>query len=269
MVPYVPDTLPMLPPARSCLNHFDAFTPFHWITVGACLALIALWCALARRLLALDRAEGSARERALRHAIAYACLAFQGFATVWRLLPAHFTLDESIPLHLCRLVGFIAPIALLTLGRRWRALTFFWGLGLSTQGYLTPMWHEGLASVAFWLYWVGHTMIIGAAAYDLAVLGYRPSARDLRFAALLGVAVTLAISLVNIPLGTNYCYLGRADYAGASVVDLLGRWPVRPIVIIAGGVFIFVLLYLVSTLLPRPGARPSAPHPEPASARCP
>jgi len=259
MVPFAPDTLPLTPATRSWLTFFDAFTPFHGVTLAVCLTLIALWCALGRRFLALDRADHGSREQRLRTALACAFLAFQGFATVWRALPAHFTPGESIPLHLCRFAGVIAPIALLTMGRRWRALTFFWGLGLSIQGFITPMWHDGLASVAFWLYWVGHTTIIGTAVYDLAVHRYRPSARDLRFAIVLGVAVTAGIALVNIPLGTNYCYLGRGTYAGASVVDLLPPWPARPAIIIAGACALFVLMHLAASLLTR------APAPEPAS----
>lgn len=252
MPPFPPDTPDFAPAAPTWLTRFDAFGPFHAVALGSCLAIIIVWCALGRRLRALDTLDGGRREPRARTGVALLFLAWQGFATAWRLLPGQFDLHESLPLHLCRLAGVIAPVALLTLDRRARALTFFWGLGLSTQGYLTPMWHDGLATVAFWLYWAGHTVIVGSAVYDLAVLGYRPGARDLGFAVALGVAVTVAIALLNLALGTNYCYLGRADYAGTSVADLLGDWPVRPIAIITLAAGFFAVMHALSRLLPAP-----------------
>ncbi len=235
-----------MPEDPTWLNHFDAFSAFHWTTLGVCIALIVAWCVAGHRLAGEDRVDGGSRERRFRRALAWSFVAWQVFATIWRVLPGNFDINESLPLHLCRIVGWIAPVALLTMHWRWRAVVFFWGIGLSTQGFFTPMWHDGLASVAFWLYWVGHVIIIGTGVYDLAVLGYRPRLNHLGFASVAGVILTVGIAAFNVGCGTNYCYLGKGDYEGTSVVDHLGNWPARPAIIIGGSVFVFVVMYLIA-----------------------
>ncbi len=218
------------------LREFHAYSPLHAVTVGACALVIALACAIGRR-------SPEARERRVRLALGWSIVAFQLFAAVWRLLPAQFDLNESLPLHLCRIVVWAAALSLLTDSRRARTLCFFWGLGLSTQGFITPMWNHGVASVEFWMFWVSHAQIAGAAVYCLSVLGYRPTRSDLLIASVTGVLVAGGVFTLNMALGTNYSYLGAGQYENRCVVDLLGPWPWRAPVMVAGAVAIFGLLY--------------------------
>ncbi|GJM18001.1 MAG: hypothetical protein DHS20C14_02140 [Phycisphaeraceae bacterium] len=267
--PAQPELTSAADPARTWLNHFDAFSTFHWTTLGVCVGVIAIWCVIGRRLRSLDRTDAGQREPRFRSALAWSFIAWQIFATIWRVLPQNFDLNESLPLHMCRIVGWIAPFALMTLHWRLRAVIFFWGLGLSTQGFFTPMWHDGLASVAFWLYWVGHVVIIGTGIYDLTVLGYRPRLRHLGFAAIAGAILTIGIAAFNVACHTNYCYLGKGDYEGTSVVDILGDWPARPTIIIGASEILFVVMYAVAraieALVSRSNARgaPPAATPDP------
>ena len=229
--------------ASGWLHHFEPFGTFHGVTLLACVVSIALVCWIGRTLRGLDQRSGGARERTFIVGVAVLMFGFQAFATGWRLLPSQFSIDESLPLHLCRVGGWVAPIALLTGGARSRSILFFWGLGLSTQGYITPVWTDGLASVGYWLFWVGHTVIIGSAIYDLVVRGYTPSGRDLRFAAGAGMGFVGLVVGVNMALGTNYCYLGQGDYGGRTVVDVLGDWPWRIAPMVLGAMFLFTALY--------------------------
>lgn len=229
------------------LHHFDAGTAFHGIVVGLCLLLMATACMVGRVLTGHDRAAGGTRERAFAAAIGWSIIVWQAFATVWRVLPWQWDLNESLPFHLCRWTGWIAGVCLIAgmrPGYRWsRALMFFWGLGLSVQGFITPMWNHGAASIEFWLYWVGHLQIVGVAVYDLAVRRFVPTARDLLFAAAAGVLFVGLVMGVNHTLGTNYSYLGAWDYERASVVDRLGPYPERVFKMAGGALVLFVLMY--------------------------
>ena len=151
---------------------------------------------------------------------------------------------------MCRVVVWAAALAMLTDSRRARAVCFFWGLGLSSQGFVTPMWNHGLASVEFWLFWVSHAQIVGVAVYSLAVLGFRPARADLVFASVSGVAFALVVIWANLALGTNYSYLGAGSYENRCVVDMLGPWPWRAPAMIAGALAIFGLLYGLSLGIP-------------------
>jgi len=224
------------------LSEFQAYTPFHAVTVAVCAFAIFVLCRAGRR----SRDEG---EHRLRVGIGWTIVAFQAFAFIWRLLPGQFDLHESLPLHLCRVTVWAAALAMLTESRRARSICFFWGLGLSTQGFITPMWTQGLASVEFWMFWVSHAQIAGVAAYSVAVLGYRPSRGDLLFVSVSGVLLASLVIGVNLSLGTNYSYLGAGAYDARCIVDLLGPWPWRAPAMIAGSLAIFGLLYGLSVAL--------------------
>lgn len=253
------------PAQTSWWTHFEPNGAFHATTVLVCVGLIGATCWAGRRLAAGDRSDGGRREWRLRCLLGWSFLAWQAGATVWRLLPGQFDLGESLPLHLCRITGVVAPLALLTMNRRLRAITYFWGLGLSTQGFATPMWSDGLGTVAFWLYWVGHCQIVGIAIYDVTVHAYRPRLPDLAGALRLGVVFALGVTGANLLLGTNYCYLGAGSYDAPSIVDAFGPWPQRWFVLVGvasawlGALYgVAVGVGWVKTRVPTP-ALPDAP----------
>lgn len=246
---------------QAWMHHFEAGSAFHATVVGACVVVMTAACLRGRQLAARDRQDQGRREPRFAAALGWSILAWQAFATVWRLLPAHWDLNESLPFHLCRWTGWIAGVCLILgtrPGHRWRwsrALMFFWGLGLSIQGFITPMWNHGAASMEFWLYWVGHLQIVGVAVYDLVVRRFVPTARDLRFAAAAGVLFVGLVMGVNHGLGTNYSYLGAWDYERASVVDRLGPYPERVFKMAGGALVLFVLMYGVARGLASIGRR--------------
>lgn len=232
------------------MDHFEAFSGFHGVVAGVCVGVMALACVVGLRLRAVDRRDGGRREPRFGCVVGWSIVAWQAFATVWRVLPGRLDINESLPFHLCRWTGWIAAVCLIAgmrPGYRWsRALMFFWGLGLSVQGFITPMWDHGAASMEFWLYWVGHLQIVGVAVYDLAVRRFVPTARDLLFAAAAGVLFVVIVMGVNHGLGTNYSYLGAWNYDRASVVDRLGPYPERVFKMAGGALVLFVLMYGVA-----------------------
>lgn len=227
----------------SWAREFHAYSAFHAVTLAACALAIFGACLAGRRL-------SPSGERRWRRSIGWSIVAFQTFAALWRVAPGSFDLHESLPLHMCRVVVWAAALTMLTESRRARTICFFWGLGLSSQGFLTPMWNHGLASVEFWLFWVSHAQIVGVAVYSLAVLGYRPARSDLIFASVAGIGFALGVIGVNLALGTNYSYLGAGTYQNRCVVDMLGPWPWRAPAMIAGALAIFGVLYGLSVWLP-------------------
>ncbi|KAA0212899.1 MAG: TIGR02206 family membrane protein [Leptolyngbya sp. PLA3] len=200
---------------------FRLFGPLHVVTVAALLGAMAAAIMLGRRW------HGTRRERLLRHAWIGATLLWQTIAVIWYLWPTNFDLFESLPLHMCDLAAWIAPFALLTQKRLLRALLFFWGIGLSTQAFFTPVVDGGINTFAFWLFWVGHTQIVGSAVYDLGVLGYRPSWRDYFGVTLVNLACLALILPFDLWTGTNYWYVGNMRPEHPTLVDRLGPWPWR------------------------------------------
>lgn len=224
---------------------FRAWTPQHWTVVGVCAGLVILWCLFGRYQLARGEA-GRVKERVFRHWIGWSIVITQSFIFIRRFLPQHWDINESLPLHMCRWDVWIVAWAMLTLNRRARALTLFWGLGLSSQVFITPFLKEGHGELAFWIYWLNHLQIVGVAVYDVVTLGYRPDFKDLVFAMLTGIGFGVLVFVLNIVLGTNYAYLGSGQHPGESIIDVLGPYPWRAFFLIAGCAVVFVVMYLFS-----------------------
>jgi hypothetical integral membrane protein (TIGR02206 family) len=135
------------------------------------------------------------------------------------------SLDRSVPLDLSDLVGLVAAFALWT-HRHWAfALTYYWGLLLSTQALVFPA-HAGpdFPHVGFLAFWAIHLLVVWAAIYLTWGLGLRPDWRSYR----VSVAVTVAWAGFtfgfNTVVGTNYGFL-NAKPGTPSLLDLLGPWP--------------------------------------------
>lgn len=222
--------------SAGCLHRFAPFTLMHLATVAACVAAMACSCRLGRSW------RGTPRERRFRHAWGWSILAYKLAETSWYNWPGNFDLAESLPLQLCDLAAPVAAMAMLTQRRFWRTMLYFWGLGLSTQGFLTPVVQTGLASLKFWMFWVSHTMIVGSAAYDLAVLRYRPRWRDACVAAGTSIAYALAATGVNLAFDVNYGYIGRSKPENPTIIDKLGPWPGRAFIV--GGIVIADIVVL-------------------------
>ena len=228
------------------VDEFHSFTSSHYLVLAICIGSFIVFSTTGRKLLKYDLDHGTQREERFRRILAWTIFLSQAFFFVRRLTPDHWDIQDSLPMHMCRWTVWIAGWAMYSLNPKMRSLLLFWGIGLSTQGIFSPMITVGYGSWAFWIYWINHTQIVGAAIYDLAVLGYRPNRRDLYFAMFWGLIYALLTIGLNAMLSTNYSYLGQGQYGTSSIVDKLGPYPQRLIWMILGSELIFILIYLFS-----------------------
>lgn len=165
------------------------------------------------------------------------------YYTLW---PGQLKLEESLPIQACDLLALFAPLALVLDSRWLRAIAYFGAIGLTTQAFFTPVIDTGPATAKFWIFWLLHMSILVCAVFDLAVGGYRPSAKDLLRAVAFWLAYALGMIVLNTSTGWYYGYLSPEipDNAQDSVLRHLGDWPVRPIVMIGIVTAIFVVLWL-------------------------
>lgn len=238
----------MTQPAEA-LADFHAFSPTHGavllafsiVTTAACVAG-RRW----RRTPALRRAERAA---------GVLMLVLWCVATAYWLFPANFRIDEALPIHMCDLTGLIAPLVVLTRRRPLRALLYFWGIGLSIHGMLTPVLTDGPASLRFWLFWLSHSAIIGTAIYDLVAGRYRPNRHDWLLAIWACAAWLLIVLAVNLSLDVNYGYVGNTAPDRPTVIDQLGPWPHRVFLMIAAVLGLFTTMWLPWEFIKRGRAR--------------
>jgi hypothetical integral membrane protein (TIGR02206 family) len=226
--------LPVSIPDTHWLTEFRAFSALHLVTVLILAVAMAGSCTLGVRW------KGTKPEWRLRLSWAVFTMCWNVVATAYYLSPGIYEVENSLPLHVCDIAVWVAPLALLTQARWLRTLLYFFGIGLSTQAFVTPVVDEGVAHVRYWLFWVGHTQIVGSAIYDVGVLGYRPRFRDVLVAGGALIAYAAAIMPLNLWLGVNYGYVGNTVPEHPTIIDRLGPWPWRllPMTGLALGVFV-------------------------------
>jgi len=233
------------------VERFSPFGVFHLVVFVSAVVLIVGSCVLGRRW------RGGAREKRLRTGWIVFTLLWQAGAVVWWVAPMDYGSDV-LPLHVCDIAAWVAPLAL-ALQTRWlRAWLYFWAIGLSTQAFFTPVLQAGAGEAHFWLFWIGHLQIVGSAIYDVAVLGYRPKIRDLAIVVTISLIYGAIMLGVNVAFGSNYGYLGDSEPDAPTLIDHLGTWPFRLLPLVSLGVAAMALAWLPWALVARANGEDAA-----------
>ena len=134
--------------------------------------------------------------------------------------------DRSVPLRLTDLATVAAAYALWS-QRQWAyALTYYWGLVLSTQALITPVLKSpDFPHYQFLAFWAIHLLVVWAAIYLTWGRTLRPEWRSYRIAVVVTVVWAAVTFTFNSIAGTNYGFINKKP-ATATLLDLLGPWPV-------------------------------------------
>ena len=225
-------------------DRFEAFGTSHYLVLALLVVGIPLLVRQGRRVRGTEAAERSRRLFAL--GIVATAVPLQ----VLQLLPGDWDLDTSLPLQLCDVAWMAAAYALWT-RRRWAcALTYYWGLTLTSQALITPGLAQNFPHPRFIGYWVMHLLVVWAAIYLTAGLGVRPTWRLYGSTVALTLVWAVSVMTFNVGFGTNYGFL-NAKPGTASILDLLGPWPTYVVVEIALVAAVWALITLPWTLRDR------------------
>jgi hypothetical integral membrane protein (TIGR02206 family) len=228
-------------PDTSWAHHFQQFSAVHFCVVAVFTFLVAALVATRR---CDDVATVQPRRRIMDQAAGWLGLAAAGFVQMVTLWPSRFSFQTALPLHICDIVMFIAPAALILRWRHLRSIAYFWGLGLSSISFIFPDLHFGPADFQFWVFWIAHATIVGAALYDVTGRGFRPNWRDWRFAVAAAVVYSAIIFPIDALLHLDYGYIGKGLNGQKSPADFLGPWPLRVPLMVMMGIAIMLLLLL-------------------------
>jgi hypothetical integral membrane protein (TIGR02206 family) len=219
------------------------FRPYgveHALFVAVCAVIMITTALIGRRLWATPAGE------TLRKAVGWVGVLYWIGSNAWWAFGPQYKFAQSLPLQVCDLAGLIGPAALLTGNRSLRAVLYFWGLGLSFQGFLQPVLKEkGFENVEFWLFWANHTVIVGTALYDVIALEFRPRARDFITAVLASLLYLAFMMPFNIYFQVNYGYVGPSDPIphAPTLADKLGPWPLNAALLTLLGIAMMAMLW--------------------------
>ncbi|WP_078312497.1 MULTISPECIES: TIGR02206 family membrane protein [unclassified Mycobacterium] len=197
-------------------RQFHAYGPSHWVILAVFVLGAVLLVSRGRRLTDVG-ARLLGRVLGAVTAIIYAVIFIAG------CIPMR--IDVSMPLRLTDLATVVAAYALWS-QRYWAyALTYYWGLVLSSQALISPVLtgsdfpgHEFLA------FWSIHLLVVWAAIYLTWGRGMRPTWHSYRLTATVTLSWATLTMTFNAVAGSNYGFLNEKP-ATASLLDLMGPWP--------------------------------------------
>ena len=218
------------------------FSPFgltHALAASIGSLIVAAWVVLGLKL------RGTTGESKVRAFGAGAILTHQVLMQIYWLAPQNFDWKGSLPLHVCDIGAWLTPLSLLAPWRRLRIIIIFWGLGLTTQAFITPTVTGSPADMQFWFYWLSHLAIIAGAVYHLAVDRIRPTFAEAWFAVIATLGYILCIAAVNYFMNWTYAFVGPSDPASntKTLADKLGPYPLRILWIILTGTAVFIVIW--------------------------
>jgi hypothetical integral membrane protein (TIGR02206 family) len=202
------------------------------------------WILIVRRARPL---VGTPAEGTFRLSLGLVILAVGLGFTVHRMAFVQQAFWASLPLQLCDLAWMVAAWSILSGGdprRLQHQLIYYWGLGFSSWGYLTPTLHRGPASIFFWEFWLPHWLILAVAILNVAAFGVRPSWRSFLQVWVVTAAVVGLGFVFNLAFDTSYCFTTKWTPSNPTLLDVLGPWPLRLVWMVLIGSGIFALLTL-------------------------
>jgi hypothetical integral membrane protein (TIGR02206 family) len=222
----------------SAQREFVAYGPSH-------LTVLAVFVIGAALLVWIGRRQTESQARLFGRVFAAVILAAFIVALVYKLIRPH--MDTSIPLQLCDVAELVAVYALWS-QRHWAfVLTYYWCLVLSSQALITPdvgTPEEGAPDFPhhlFLTFFTLHVLVVWAAIYLTWGRRMRPTWRDYRFAIIATLVWAVFTFTFNAITGTDYGYLNRKPPT-ASILDVLGPWPVYLLVEIAIVLIVWALI---------------------------
>jgi hypothetical integral membrane protein (TIGR02206 family) len=222
----------------SAQGEFSAYGPSHLIVLGVFVvgAVALIW---------IGRRQTESQARLLGRVLAALIVAAFLVALVYKLIRPN--IDTSVPIQLCDVAELTAAYALWS-QRHWAfALTYYWGLVLSSQALITPdvgTPEEGAPDFPhhlFLTFFTLHVLVVWAAIYLTWGRGMRPQWRNYRFVVIATLVWAAFTFTFNAIAGTNYGYLNRKPPT-ASLLDVLGPWPVYLLAEIAIVLIVWALM---------------------------
>ncbi len=209
------------------------------------LAAIAVTLLVPLALAALARWEHPGRRADRITRIALAVMMLTGWA-LWYVVSLRqdaLNLGNALPFNLCDWASIALITALLTRNQIAYELGYFWGLGGTLQGVITPTIYWDFPDSQFVFFFIQHSGIIAALLYLTLGSRMRPWPRSLPRVIAATVCYAVITGLVDGLLGVNYAFL-REKPLTASLLDLMSPWPWYIPELVLMGVA-FVLLYYV------------------------
>lgn len=153
------------------------------------------------------------------------------------------SVDNALPLNLCDWALIALVAALLTRKQFTYELGYFWGLGGTLQGMITPDVAFDFPDPQFLFFFGEHGGVIAALLYLTLGTGLRPRLSCLARVAVATLFYACVAGLADWRLGTNYAFL-RAKPPGTTLLSFMSPWPWYIPEMVVAGILSLMVYYL-------------------------
>jgi hypothetical integral membrane protein (TIGR02206 family) len=149
-----------------------------------------------------------------------------------------------LPLHICSIMVFASAFMLVTRNATIYEFSYFMGIGAAMQALLTPdAGIYGFPHFRFFQTLIAHGLIIFSALYMTWIEKFRPYPKSL-LRVFIGMNIYMAVIFIfNQLIGSNYLFIAHKPET-ASLIDMLGPWPLYILSLEGIGIAVCLLLYL-------------------------
>ncbi len=238
------------------------------------LLTLALLAALTVGIVRLLRGAAAwPQEARLRRAVCWGLAAVLAGCAIaehgTKLALGEWTVQDSLPLHLCDVGLVLTVIALLDVGRsapggriprrtqRLYEFAYFWGLGGTTQALFTPVVDYAFPHWQTIRFFVAHGGIVLSVLVLTFGLRLRPQAGAVRRVWLVTLALAVPVFVINQLIGANYMYLAGPT-PRPTLINLLGPWPWSLLPLAGLGTVLLLACYAPWAVLDRRARRRAA-----------
>lgn len=221
---------------------FITFGPSHFVMIVLSFTvplLLALW-------VRLSRSPWPARVTRAALSVAVIGIWALWYGVAWA--QGWLDIGNALPLDLCSWAAIACAVALVRPGQYAFELAYFWGLGGTVQGVLTPDTPFDFPDIHFIVFWVFHGGIIASVLFMVFGMRMRPYLSSLRRVLAWTLAYVAIAGLADGLLGVNYAFL-RHKPGHVSLFDAMPAWPYYLPVLFVLGLLSMALYYLPFLIL--------------------
>jgi hypothetical integral membrane protein (TIGR02206 family) len=162
---------------------------------------------------------------------------------IFTLYEGIFSIQEELPLHLCRIAALSMPFIIYFKNRKWINIFYFLIIVGTLQAIITADLEFSFPHYSYIIYWIFHVSLVWLPLAVIIFTGIVPRRKDMINAFVMGNIYMLCTLIINFSIGSNYFYTKQKP-PGGSLLDLFGPWPIYIFVVEGLAVILFLLAYL-------------------------
>ncbi|PKK39694.1 hypothetical protein ABB02_01034 [Clostridiaceae bacterium JG1575] len=229
---------------------FRPFTPLHF----ALIAVVLVGCLLLYR----ERNASKQCKRRIQQGLFWALVAEQILQHFWLIYAGVYTLDEALPLYICRSAIFAMLLAHLTGHPMLRSVSVYWGFfGGMLASAVPVLYAYEFPHVTNFTFFAGHFLMAWTVAWMIWGQGYTFTRRGLRDALWVTTGFNMLVVVVNPLVGGNYSYFAEPPIWKAFFATV----PHSLYILILFSVYalLITIIHLLGVLLQNPKTFPWGP----------